>query len=144
MVRMRHPPPAVEHVDLARHEQLRADRHLPLAVEFEEYQFGESGAVGYHRAPWLARISRIFMTHNLDRQRRDFARPGLCDRRPMTTIQVRLGHSEQQVDHPLAIDHLRDQRGHGRTDATQRGQRRKQRCEQVVVHGLTCGYDAAI
>ena len=50
--------PAAELLDLAGHQQLRPHRHLPFAVELEEHQLGEPGAVGDHHAPRLAFIGR--------------------------------------------------------------------------------------
>ena len=113
------------------------DRHLPFAVELEEHQFGEAGAVGHHDTPRLAVVGRRLDAHHLDRQRDDLAGLRLGDGRALAAIEVRLGEMEQQVDHAIAAGHLGDQRADRRTDAFQRGQRREQRCERIMFHGLT-------
>ena len=42
----------------------------------------------------------------------------------------------------VAAGSLGDQRADRRSDAFQRGQRREQRGEGIMIHGLTCGYRA--
>ena len=48
-----------------------------FAVEPEEHQLGEAGAVGHHHPPGLALVGGRLDAHHLDRQRGDLARPRL-------------------------------------------------------------------
>ena len=84
------------------------------------------------------------MPHHLHCQGHDLARPRLGNRRALAAIQVGFGQMEQQVDHALAAGHLGDQGTDRRAHALQRGQRREQRRERIMVHGLTWGYCTAI
>ena len=140
VVRMRHGEPAVEFLQLAGDQQLRAGRHALGAVfggfrvGGEEHQFGEGGVVLHHDAPGLARRRGGFVPHHLDFQGRDGAGLGLRDGRAGAAIHVGFGKVEQQVDHPLAAGRLGDQRRHRRDGALQCGQRREQRGEGVGLH----------
>ena len=62
----------------------------------------------------------------------------------LAAIEVGLGEVEEQIDHAIAGGNLGDQRAGRRTDAFQRGERRKQWCEGIMFHGLTGGNRAAI
>ena len=121
VLRMRHRATAAEQLDLAGHQQLRADRHLAFPIELEKDQIGGPGPVGHHHAPRLARIGRRLDSHHLNCQRDDLARPRLGDCRALAAIQVGFRQVEQQVDHALAAGHLGDQRADRRADALQRG-----------------------
>ena len=139
MFGMRDGAPAAKRLDLAGDQQLRPDRHLPLAVEPEEHQVRRAGAVLDHHAPGLALVGGRLDALHLDGQRGDLAEPRLGDSRALAAVHVGFRQVEQQVDHPLAARRLGDQRADRRADALQRGQRREQRGERIVVHGLTCG-----
>ncbi len=135
---------AAEALHLAGNQELGTDRHLALAVELEEHQFGETGAVGHHDTPGLAGVGGGLDAHHLDFQGDDVAGLGAGDGGALAAIEVQLGEMEQQVDHTIASGDLGDQRGGRRTDAFQRGERRKQWCEGIMFHGLTGGNRAAI
>ena len=135
---------AAETLHLAGDQELGADRHLALAVELEEHQFGETGAVGYHDTPGLAGVGGGLDAHHLDFEGDDLAGLRSGDGGALAAIEVPLGEVEQQVDHAIAAGHLGDQRGGRRTDAFQRGEGRKQGCEEIMFHGLTGGNRAAI
>ena len=137
MLGMRDRYPAVEHLDLAGDQQLRARRHLRLTGETKKHQFGGAGRVAHDDPPGLAGMRRPLVPHHLDRQRRHRARARGADRRARAAIQVRLGHVEQQIDDPLPARRAGDQLRHRRTYAAQRCQRREKRAERVRVHGLT-------
>ena len=138
------PRAAVELGHLAGHQAGCADAQHARRRALEIGQLDAAGGVARHDAMGLPGVGRLVAPHHLDREGGDLAWPRLCDGRACATIQVRLGQVEQDVDHPLAAGRLGEQRRHRRADALQRGQRREQRRERIMIHGLTWGCRAAI
>ena len=137
VIGMRDRHPAVENFHLAGDQQLRARRHLRFTREPKKHQFGGARRIADHDPPGLAGMLGPLVPDHLDRQCRHRAGAGGADRWASATIQIRLRHVEQQIDHPIAARGAGDQLRHRRTYASQRCQRCEKRAERVRVHGLT-------
>ena len=135
---------ALEQIDLAGHDQVRAGGHLRLSREAEEDEVGGAGVVPHDDPPGLAGIGRAFMTHNLHRQGRDGPGPCVPDGRAGGAVEIGVGQMKQQIDDPIPAHGARHQLRHRGADAAQCRQRGEKRGKLVLIQGLTSGYGAAI